>query len=123
MEVILDTNFIVSCIVKKIDFLEELRNLGFTPILPREVVEELKDLKTDKKASRDERTAVDVAFEMLDNGNLKKIKLGGKTVDEGLIKKGNDGAYIATLDKVIKREVPNRVVISNAQNGLCVERD
>lgn len=123
MEVILDTNFIVSCVVKKIDFLEELRNLGFTPILPREVVEELKDLKTDEKASRNERIAVDVAFQLLGQSKLKKMKLGGKTVDEGLIKKGREGAYIATLDKVIKREVPNRVVIASAQNGLTVERD
>ena len=29
MEVILDTNFIVSCVRRKIDFLNELENLGF----------------------------------------------------------------------------------------------
>lgn len=123
MEAILDTNFIVSCVIKRIDFLEELQNLGFKTVLPREVLQELKDLKKDEKASRAERTAVDVAFEMLEQQKLKKIKLGGRTVDEGLIKKGRGGAYIATLDRVIKRSVPNRVVIDSAKNGLAIERD
>ena len=120
MEVLLDTNFIVSCILKRIDFLEELKNLGFTPILPREVFQELKDLQN--KVSHAERAAIDVAFEIFEKEKIKKAKIGGINVDDGLIAKGKAGIYIATLDAGIKNKVPNLVLISNSKNGLSVER-
>ena len=45
MEAVLDTNFIVSCVKKKIDFISELENLGFKIVLPKEIFQELKDLR------------------------------------------------------------------------------
>jgi len=123
MEVILDTNFIISCIRKRIDFIGELGDLGFRIAVPREVLQELKDLKRDGKMSHDGRVAIDVAFELLQGRGVKKMKVGGRTVDEGLITKGREGAYIATLDSAVKREVPNRVVISNSKKGIIIERD
>ena len=122
MEVILDTNFIISCILKRIDFLSELEGLGFRIKVPREVLQELKDLKKEGRTSHEERVAIDVGFDMLGKKNIKKMKLGGKNVDDGLISRGREGFYIATLDRVIKREVPNRVVILVAQNKLGIER-
>ena len=122
MEAILDTNFIISCIMKKIDFLEELHELGFLPVLPREVMQELKDLKKGR-TSRDERTAIDVAFKIFEKTKIKKTALGQGKVDDWLIKKGSkEGVYIATLDNGIKRAVPNRIVILNAQKKLGAER-
>jgi len=123
MEVLLDTNFIISCVRKRIDFIDELNSLGFKAKVPREVLQEMKDLKREKKTGRDERTAIDVAFQLLDERNVKKVKVGGKNVDEGLIAKGKEGIYIATLDRGIKVKIPNKVVISNANMGLKVERD
>ena len=120
MEVLLDSNFIVACIKKNIDFMEELAGLGFRVIVPREVLEELKDLRL--KVSHDDRFAIDLALVRFSNGKFKKTRLGKRTVDEGLIAKGKQGAYIATLDAAIKRVVPNRVTISAAQNSLQVER-
>jgi hypothetical protein len=43
-------------------------------------------------------------------------------VDEGLIAKGKQGAYIATLDSGIRRVVPGRIGIANAQNSLEITR-
>lgn len=122
MEVILDTNFIISCIIKRIDFLEELLELGFVPVLPREVMQEMKDLRQGK-TSREERVAIDIAFKMFEEKKIKKLSFGRGKVDDSLIKKGKTGVYIATLDKEIKRAVPNRVVIMDAQKKLGVERD
>lgn len=123
MEAILDTNFIISCILKKIDFLEELKELGFVPVLPREVMQEMKDLKKENKTSHDERTAIDMAFQMFEKSKIKKVSLGKGKVDDWLIKKGSkEGVYIATLDNGIKRAVPNRIVILNAQKKLGAER-
>ena len=122
MEAILDTNFIISCVMKKIDFIEQLKELGFTPILPREVFQELKDLQLKNKTSHDERTAIDVAFQLFESAKVKKTKLGGASVDDGLIKKGKEGIHIATLDNGIKMRVPNKIVIQNAQKRVAVER-
>ena len=121
MEVVLDSNFVISCIKRKIDFLGQLEEQGFKILLPREVFQELKDLRTD--VPHDERTAIDMALEMLGSKKMKKVSLGNLNVDQGLIALGRKGAYIATLDAAIKRAVPNRVVISNAKNAIEIERD
>lgn len=120
MEVILDTNFVVSCVKKKIDFLNELEGMGFKVLLPKEVFEEIKDLRQDSSLA--DRTAANVAIEMFAKRKIKNVTLGDKQVDEGLIEFGKRGAYIASLDAVIKRSVPNRVVISEAENKIIVER-
>lgn len=120
MEVILDSNFVVSCIKKRIDYLEELTNLGFKVVVPREVIDELKDLRM--RVNHAERVAIDVALEQFTKHKVKKMKLGGTNIDEGLIAKGKEGIHIATLDVAIKRAIPNRVIISNAQNSLMIER-
>ena len=120
MEVVLDTSFIVSCVKKKIDFLDELEGMGFKVLLPKEVFEEIKDLKLNSDVST--RTAVEVALELLKKRKVKGVTLGDRQVDEGLIEFGKRGAYIATLDAAIKRSVPNKVIISEKSNGLIVER-
>lgn len=123
MEVILDTNFIISCILKRIDFIEQLTEKGFRIVVPREVIEELKDLRLSNRVSHEERVAINVALELLEKKEIKKIKLGKMRVDDGLIKKGKEGIYIATLDAVIKRQVPNRIVILDSKKEVGVERD
>ncbi len=120
MEVLLDTNFVISCVKKRIDFMEELLNLGFRVMVPREVIEELKDLRL--KVPHDDRVAIDFALARFASERIEKMRLGKRTVDEGLIAKGKQGAYIATLDAAIKRAVPLRVTISASQNALQIER-
>jgi len=120
MEVILDTNFIVSCVKHKIDFVSELEGMGFKVLLPKEVFEEIKDLRLNSDHST--KVASEVALELLKKRKVKGVALGDRQVDEGLIEFGKKGAYIATLDVVIKRQVPNKIVISESGNNLVVER-
>lgn len=121
MEVLLDSNFIVSCIRKRIDFLSQLEEQGFRIMIPREVLQELKDLRL--KVPHEERALIDLAFRMLEDKRVRKMKIGGENVDMGLIKKGKEGYYIATLDNAIKRIVPNRIVIFNAKNAVGADRE
>lgn len=123
MEVILDTNFIISCIRKKIDFLEQLEGQGFKVVVPREVFEELKDLKKRPGESHQDREAIDIAMKMFEQNKVKKMKLGGYKVDDMLISYGKKGAYIATLDNGIKRNIPNKVIINNSKKSVEVLRD
>jgi len=90
-------------------------------LIPREVVQELKDLRRSDKASRDERLAIDLALAFFARTKVKHISLGAGKVDDFLIKKGKQGAYIASLDREIKRRVPNRVVIFDAQKRVGPE--
>ncbi len=121
MEVVLDSSFIISCVRDRIDFLTQLEEQGFKVLVPRGVMQEMKDLRLRKGSSHDDRIAIDVALEMLNNKKVKKVGIGKGKVDDALIKKGKSGLYIATLDKEIKRQVPNRVVIFSAQGKVGIE--
>ena len=121
MEVILDSSFIISCVRDRIDFLSQLEEQGFKVKVPRGVLQEMKDLKKKAKLSHEDRVAINVAFEIFQQRNIKKMTLGGKNVDEGLIEKGKQGYYIATLDKNIKHNVPNKIVIFSAEGRVGVE--
>ncbi|MEK6855355.1 MAG: hypothetical protein AABX73_03990 [Nanoarchaeota archaeon] len=123
MEVLLDTNFIISCLMKKIDFLGQLEEMGFKSVIPREVYQELKDLRVSNKISHEERVVIDVALELFQKGKVKHTKLGRRSVDEGLILKGKSGIYIATLDREIKRQIPNKIGILSSAKRVQVERD
>ncbi len=123
MEVILDTNFIISCLLLKIDFISQLQEEGFTRILvPKEVIGELKDLKINSKSSQAERAAINTALILLEHKLVKKTELGTKTVDEGLLKMGKKGFYIATVDGGINRQIPNKVIILRAKKSIGIER-
>lgn len=119
----MDTSFIVSCIKERIDFFFELKKMGFKIIVPKEVFEELRDLRFSGNKSHEDKVAVNVALEILSSKKVKKRGFGGKKVDDALIKVGREGAYVATLDRGIKRSVPNRVVLLKARGAIGVERD
>jgi len=123
MEVILDSSFIISSVKNKVDFLTELEMKGFKIAIPREVLQELKDLKL--KTRHEERTAINLALEMFERESkrINKIKLGKRTVDEGLIFAGRKGMYIATIDNAIKKSVPNKVTLSDVTKGIVIERE
>ncbi|MCA9485846.1 MAG: hypothetical protein KC506_03315 [Nanoarchaeota archaeon] len=123
MDVLLDTNFSISCIIKRIDFIEELESLGFKIKVPRGVLQEMKDLRKEDKTTHKERQAIDAASTLLRESKIKIVKVGGRYVDEGLIQKGKQGIYIATLDREIKNQVPNKVVIDSARKSIKIERD
>ena len=123
MEVILDTNFVLSCLEKRIDFIGALESEGFKVAVPREVLDEIKDLKTNNKLSMRKRQMVGVALDLLEAKKIKKLSFGGRKVDVGLIEKGKQGVYIATLDNGIKRQVPNRITIDSSRKGIGIERD
>lgn len=86
MEVLLDSSFIVSCIKKKIDFLVELEGMGFKVLLPKEVFEEIKDLRFN--SDHGTKVAVEVALELFKKRKIKSVALGDRQVDEGLIEFG-----------------------------------
>ena len=85
--------------------MEQLEGQGFRIEVPREVLQEMKDLKKKSKTSHEVRVAIYVALEMVERRKVKKTSMGEGRVDDWLIKRGNEGFYIATLDAGIKNKI------------------
>jgi len=107
---VLDTNFILTCIKEKIDFIEGLQFQGFTLVVPEQVIGELEKLSKRKGAVS---SRAEFALRLLNSHNLKKIDLETRKVDFGLSRysKNNLDSYIATIDSELKRKVKRKIVI------------
>ncbi len=95
-KVLLDTNFILTCIKEKIDLFEQL--LGYEIFIPIQVISELK--KIDKSG---------LALKILSKQKVKEIDLKTDYADEGIIRfaQENPEFVIATLDRAIKKKIKN----------------
>lgn len=100
----------------------QLETQGFKVKIPHEVMDELKDLRTSDRVNHEDRIAIDVALQMFSQKGINKMKLGHGKVDDSLISLGKDGAYIATLDNGIKRQISNRIVIFDATKSVGPDR-
>jgi rRNA-processing protein FCF1 len=109
-QVLLDTNFIITCMKQKIDFFEEITLIGIPIIIPEEVIGELEKLKQDQ------------ALRLLkkEQDKFSKIKLLGKNVDNAIINfaSKNPETIIATLDREIKTKIKNRKMIIRDKKQL-----
>jgi len=118
-QVILDTNFILTAIKDKIDFIESITFLGLTPVVPVQVIEELnKIVKSEKKLKF--KDDAQLGLKILSKKKTTKIDLKNDYVDEGLIDyaEKNKSAIIATMDKELKSKIPNRRLIIRAKKKL-----
>jgi len=110
MKALLDTSFILSAIRNKIDFLDEITNLGLIPIVPKQVLVELKGLAKNKQES-------ELALRILKK--VKTIDLKTKNTDTGIINYSkNHKIIIATLDKDIKKKTKNQKLVIRAKKKL-----
>ncbi len=120
-EVILDTNFILTCIRQKIDFFEEFSLQGFKILIPKQVIDELEKVKASKKKLHFREDAK-LVLKILDKNKdkFKKINLKTKNVDSGLINfaKENKNTIIATLDRELKRKIKNQKLIIRGKKRL-----
>jgi len=118
-KVILDTNFILTAIKYKIDFLDGIKFLGLTPIIPKQVINELKKIIKSKKKGKFKEHA-ELALKILEKKNIRKIDLKTNYVDKGILNyaKKDKGVIIATMDKELKNKLPNRKLIIRAMKRL-----
>jgi rRNA-processing protein FCF1 len=107
-QILLDTNFILTCIKQKIDFFEEIPLMGIQIIIPKEVIGEIIKLKKES------------ALSLLSKSKFKEISISGKIVDNAIIKyaRENPGIIIATLDRDIQKKTRNRKMIIKGKKKL-----
>ena len=118
--IVLDTNFILSCIRKKIDFFHEIKFLGMKIIIPIQVIEELENLTEKGKIKfRDEAK---IALTLLNKNSFDKTDLKIKNVDNGIVKfaKEHEDYIIATLDKEIQSKIKNNKLIIRGEKEFGV---
>jgi rRNA-processing protein FCF1 len=120
-KILLDTNFILTCIRNKIDFFNELKNQGFEIITPKQVIEEIKRIIESKKKYKF-REEAEISMKILNKNKFSEINLQGKNVDKAIIKYAlqNTNLIIATLDRVIKSKIKNKVMIIRNKKILMI---
>lgn len=110
-KVLLDTNFILTCVKQKIDFFEEIKLKGMQIIIPTQVIQEIKKLKNQY---------AELAIKLLQKNKFKEVDIGKGHVDKRIIdySKENPAMIIATLDKEIKNKTKSHKLIIRGEKKL-----
>ncbi|MBU3924020.1 MAG: hypothetical protein KJ592_03825 [Nanoarchaeota archaeon] len=119
MQILLDTNFILTCVKQKIDIDESLNNLTSEPIeylIPQDVLNEIEKLKQKNST----KTTATLSQQILQTLNPKIIDLPTKNpnvdvkIANYLLSKEVDKKpgflILATLDKNLKQRVKNKIL-------------
>lgn len=118
-QVILDTNFILTCVKQKIDFFKEIPERGWEILIPKQVIEEIKRVanSTKKMKFRDDAKLAQV---ILEKNSFQEIDIKGKYADKGIIKyaKEHPRLIVATLDKDIKNKTTNSKLVIRGKKKL-----
>jgi len=122
MKIILDTNFILTCIKQKIDFDNLANNLSDEKIIwiiPKEVIKELQALEKRKGEKLKDKESSSLALKIIKIIPHKTINLPTKNVDSGIIRYAKrNQAIIATLDKEIKQKFPGKILTIRGTKSL-----
>ncbi|MDP3966402.1 MAG: hypothetical protein Q8Q04_02640 [archaeon] len=118
-KVILDTSFILSCVRNKLDFYEELADLGHLVLIPNEVLNELKRIGNSSKSLK-VKDETKLALKMILSGNYEEVSCPGKYVDSG-IKNYLDlhlEIFLASVDRELRKSVRNRKIVIRNKKKL-----
>lgn len=118
-KVILDTNFILTCVKQKIDFFNEMYLEGFGILIPREAVRELNSIaKSGKKLKF--RESARIALKLIEKNRHEEIELKTGNVDNGIVRfaKENPEIAVATLDREVKRKTKNPKLVIKGKKML-----
>lgn len=122
MKVVLDSNFILGCMNKKIDFVEvadELFDENIEWLVLDSVEYELKGLSKRKGVRIKDRQAAEIGLKYL-AGKFKLIELNKQGhVDDLIVDYCNDnGVVLATLDKDLKQRVKCKILTISDDKSL-----
>lgn len=119
--VLLDTNFILTCVKQKIDFFEEIKFLGMGIIIPKQVINELERISNSKKKLYFKENAK-LALRLLEKekNSFKKIDLESGNVDKGIknFADENKNIIVATLDRELKTKIKNHKLVVRGKKKL-----
>ncbi len=122
MEILLDTNFILTCVKQKIDFnsaANEIFDKKIEWLIPEEVIEELKKLSERKGEKTKDKESAKLSLELIKIIPHKTIKLNNQNVDKGIIDYlKNKDIILATLDKKLKERAGVKILSIRGKKDL-----
>jgi rRNA-processing protein FCF1 len=114
MEVVLDTNFIISCIKQRLDYFSKTNEIieeNFEWVVPSGVMRELEEISKKEGGNFDDKNSAAIGLEMLRLIGPKIVEVDGKYVDQAIINYIKDtDSILATLDRALKKRVSNRIL-------------
>ena len=126
MKVLVDTNFVISCVKQRIDFEHLAEELFDEPIewfVLEDVLRELEFVAGNKEKKAKDRAAAEFGLEILKSGSFERIDYPGEgSVDKKIVSFLNEHKefVLATLDKRLKKKVKNRIMTIRDKKKLEV---
>ena len=123
--VLLDTNFILTCVKQKIDFFHDIKFMGMKIIISKQVINELMKIMNSKKKLHFRKDA-ELSLRILEKekNSFKKINLSkyGKNTDKRIknFADKNKNITVATLDRILKNKIKNRKLVIRGKKQLEV---
>jgi len=122
IKIILDTNFILTTTKQKIYLFEDLKDLFgvYKLLIPKQVIDELKKIQTDKESKVVDREFASLAQQILTKhapegvptkeGKTQSVDLETPNVDAGIIRyiTKNPETITATLDRGLKDKIERK---------------
>ena len=118
-QIILDANFIMSCVRNKIDFFEGINLMGIQIIIPKQIISEVEKIAKSRQKIHNRETA-NLALKILKKSKFREIDLGRGHADKKIIKFAGENPVIiiATLDKEIQSKIKNQKMIIRGKKNL-----
>ena len=124
-KIILDTNFIIYCTEKKIDYKTEIMNLsssGYELVVPAPVVLEIMLIAQNTKKYSDKKAAK-LALDILEHNHIRSIETKTNIADDAIVElaEGNSGSIVASLDLQLRKRLKSiaKILIINSSKELA----
>jgi len=119
MKVILDTNFILTCVKQKIDLFSRIEDIfPIAEILvPKQVILELETLQNRSELKLAERKAASLALQILEKKQVKILDLKGQA-DKAIVSYvlNNENIIMASLDGAMRKHVKGKAKMLTIRN-------
>jgi len=127
MEILIDTNFIITCSKNKIDMFSQLQDLfpGDKIIIPKQVISELRKL-LGKNKNRKDKQAIEISLKMVETKKHLSPDLKTDDVVRGILEYLSklDKSVLGTMDRELKqkaREIGSNIHFLRIKVGKRIE--
>jgi len=124
MKILLDTNFVLTCVRQGIDFIslaDEIFDVKIEWLVADEVIEELRMLSMRKESKGKEKEAAKLGLELLERLDAERIRLKNPNVDDGIVAYSqNHDVVVASLDKGLKKRIKGKIMTIQGKNRINI---
>ena len=107
MQIVIDTNSLIYAAKEKLDLISELKKMGFTKIvIPKEVLNELEHIQTDKKQKGADKIAAKLALQIIKFSKVDTVYIGKGHPDDKILEFAKKLNFsVLTNDSILKKRL------------------